>query len=216
MPCEKKKTKTYKIAITGPPAAGKTTILSLFKEYSIPVFSADEEVRKLSRPCQKGYHLLVKKFGREILSPEEELDRRKILEKMLTSSSFKRDLEALLHPLVRERLQEWFEKHEGESLLVAEIPLLFQAGWERLFDLTIFISCSERTLLERLQRRLKDRRLAEMLLETYLKSLPSGKRAFILSGELLPEELKSTVKNILQSLEKGEADDFPLRSPGTD
>ncbi len=195
MPCGEKK--PLKIGLTGPPAAGKSTILKAFEDLGFPVFSADEVVRRLSRPCKEGYHRLVKAFGEEILSASGELNRHLILRKMLEDSGFKRKLEDLLHPLVKKELLSWLESEGDAPLKVAEIPLLFQAGWEGIFDMIIFVSCPREILLKRLKDRLGDEHLAQALLRTYEKELPEIKKAFVLSGTLPENQLRQKISEII-------------------
>jgi len=159
--------KPLKIAVTGPPASGKSTVLKIFAEMGFPTFSADAVVHELSRPCQPGYHEVVARLGRRFLRPDGTLDRRALLEAMLEEPEVKGTLEAIFHPLVKERLEDWFRKHEREPLLVAEIPLLYQAGWDDLFDLVIFVNAPQDLLLKRLEERLKEGHLAQRLLASY-------------------------------------------------
>lgn len=195
MPCAARR--PLKIVLTGLPAAGKSTFLRAFEELGCPTFSADEVVRSLSRPCQKGYHRLLACFGEEILTAAGELDRRKILQRMLKDASFKEKLEEILHPLVKAELLSWFEKNREASFLVAEIPLLFQAGWEDLFDLVIFLTCPRETLLARLRERLGDEKLARALLESYEKGLPPRIEALKIAGDLPQDRFQEKAREIL-------------------
>ncbi len=196
--------KPVKIAVTGPPASGKSTLLSSLASLGVPVFSADKVVRELSAPCQKGYHTLCRRFGQRFLTPSGELDRRLILETMLTDENFKKTLEEIFHPLVREKLAAWFDKHQDKPFLAAEIPLLYQAGWEKLFDLVIWLECPEKTLLKRLKDRLGDETLARKLLSCYQRELPAEKRALIWPGDLPPEKLRGALIKLLQKIKAGE------------
>ncbi|OAG28630.1 dephospho-CoA kinase [Thermodesulfatator autotrophicus] len=164
--------KNLRVAITGPPAAGKTTVLSIFAKKGVPVFSADEEVRKLSGPCKVGFHQVIKALGKEFLTKEGELNRRKLLCAMLTNLEIKKKLEEIFHPLVKNSLLLWFDKNRDKPLVVAEIPLLYQGGWERFFDRVIWVIAPEEVLLKRLSQRLKDEKLAKELLKCYKKDLP--------------------------------------------
>lgn len=195
MRCAKRR--PVRVALTGPPAAGKSTALSLFSSVGVPVFSADEEVKRLSLPCKAGYHEVCRRFGPRFLDGEGRLNRPLMLKEMLEDEALKRALEEIFHPLVREALEAWFEEHEKERLLVAEIPLLYQAGWEPLFDLVIWVDTPRELVLKRLTHRLKDPLLAERLLSAYEKDLPpERKRALPLEGTLPPDELKKALSRI--------------------
>ena len=187
-----------KVALTGPPAAGKSTVLSLLSSAGVPVFSADEEVKRLSLPCKAGYHEVCRRFGLRFLDEEGRLNRPLMLREMLEDEALKKALEEIFHPLVRRALEAWFEKHRERRLLAAEIPLLYQVGWEPLFDLVIWVDTPREVVTRRLTHRLKDPLLAERLLMAYEKDLPpERKKAFPLKGTLAPEELKKELSRIL-------------------
>ncbi|WP_456371254.1 dephospho-CoA kinase [Thermodesulfatator atlanticus] len=193
MSCEDKK--PLKIAVTGPPAAGKSTILRMFAEEGVPVFSADEEVHKLSRPCQKGFHQIIAKFGEEFLTPGGELDRKRLLKAMLKDKKFKKALEGIFHPLVKDRLIKWVNENQGSSRLIAEIPLLYQAGWEVFFDKVIWVTAPEDVLIGRLTQRLGDVSLARALITRYFEDMP--RKIFYdlkIDGTILPEKIKKRLK----------------------
>ncbi|WP_022853057.1 dephospho-CoA kinase [Thermodesulfatator atlanticus] len=193
MSCEDKK--PLKIAVTGPPAAGKSTILRMFAEEGVPVFSADEEVHKLSRPCQKGFHQIIAKFGEEFLTPGGELDRKRLLKAMLKDKKLKKALEGIFHPLVKDRLIKWVNENQGSSRLIAEIPLLYQAGWEVFFDKVIWVTAPEDVLIGRLTQRLGDVSLARALITRYFEDMP--RKIFYdlkIDGTILPEKIKKRLK----------------------
>ena len=190
--------KSLKIAITGPPAAGKSTIARFLAQKGIPVFSADEEVHRLSRPCQPGYHAVLKRLGDKFLQEGGELDRKALLKEMLFNPEIKGLLEEIFHPLVKERLNEWFQRHGQAPVLVAEIPLLYQAGWEDLFDRVVFVTLEERRLKERLLKRLKDPLLVEKLLSLY-QARPRP-QDLVLPGDLSPEALEKRLREFFRDV----------------
>ncbi len=169
----------FRLALTGPPASGKTTVLKIFQQKGVPVFSADEVVHKLSCPCQPGYHQVLRRLGETFLQKDGALDRRLLLSAMLKDPKIKAVLEGIFHPLVKERLLDWFERHSTAPLLVAEIPLLYQAGWEDLFEEVLFVTSPSSILKERLTQRLGDPLLAEALLKGYSVT---PKKALILNN----------------------------------
>ncbi len=200
MPSEKKR--PVKIAVTGPPAAGKSTILALLQDLGVPTFSADAVVKELSKPCREGYHLFCQRFGRGFLTASGELDRRLILEAMLADPQFKKTLEEIFHPLVKKELFRWFQREKGQEVLAAEIPLLYQAGWADFFDQVIWVDCPEELLLARLEKRLGRKDLARKLLEQYQAGLPPKRKALELAGYLPRERLAEKITAILNQLKR--------------
>ena len=193
---ERNPARPVKIGITGPPAAGKSTVLKLFQEAGFPTFSADAVVRELSRPCRPGYHQLCARFGSRFLRADGALDRRALLRALLEEPPVKRALEEIFHPLVKERLLAWFREHGGAPLLAAEIPLLYQAGWADLFDEIIFVTCPREALEARLLERLQEPVLARQLLQCYCIQ-PQGTRII---NNLDFRETRRQIDNLIQAL----------------
>ncbi len=191
------KKRNLKIAITGPPAAGKSTVLKIFEEMGYPVFSADKVVHHLSRPCQKGYHLVIKELGNAFLKENKEIDRRKLLKAMLVDYKVKKTLEDIFHPLVKEELLKWIKKEKNSDILAAEIPLLYQAGWENFFDQIIFVTCGEEILLKRLIDRLKDKNLAQKLIKSY--QVQPRKTDFIIKTEADIDMIKNMLLDFIKN-----------------
>jgi dephospho-CoA kinase len=121
-----------RIGITGSISTGKSTVLRAFKDLGVPGISADEIVAEL--------------YAGEAVAPVEALFPgvtvagvvdRALLSKRLASdpSGFKR-LEALVHPLVRDRIASFLVDAEraGHALAVVEVPLLFESGHDYGFD----------------------------------------------------------------------------------
>jgi len=154
----------FKMAITGGPASGKSTVLKKFAQKGIPVFSADEAVRELTTPGQKVWQKIREAFGSEYFLPNGELDRHAILRLIIADQRAKETLEAIIHPEVKIRLFEFFKENEKAPLLVAEVPLLFEVGWEKYFDLVMVVYVPEEVQRQRLLERLKDPELVEGLL----------------------------------------------------
>ncbi len=154
----------FKMAITGGPASGKSTVLKKFAQKGVPVFSADEVVRELTTPGQKAWRKIKEIFGPKYFLPSGELDRRAILRLITADQRAKETLEAIIHPEVEVRLFSFFEKNKKVPLVVAEVPLLFEVGWEKYFDLVMVVYVPEEVQRRRLLERLKDPELVENFL----------------------------------------------------
>lgn len=92
------------IALTGGIATGKTTVANCFAEQGAAIIDADVVARGLVAPGQPALEEIRTAFGREMLTPEGELDRRRMREHVLASDAERLRLEAILHPRVRSEL----------------------------------------------------------------------------------------------------------------
>lgn len=62
-------------------------------------------------------------------------------------------LEDILHPLVEEKIKQFFEENEDEEIVVASVPLLFEENMQNLFDRTVLVCADKKVRLQRLMNR---------------------------------------------------------------
>ena len=194
-----------KIGITGGIATGKTTFLNIIKSLGFPVFSSDEIVRELYKEPEIKAQLL-KIFGQEILNSDGGINKNKILKKILENSELKTKLEMLFHPIVKKKLLEFFKDAEKNQYKIAfaEVPLLFEAGWQSIFDEIWVITCSKETQIKRIKEKGNYADLFFQLSEKQIPLEEKEKKAHrIFSSEKLPDELKKELKILLKEYLKG-------------
>ncbi|MCD6548116.1 MAG: dephospho-CoA kinase [Thermodesulfobacterium sp.] len=187
-----------KIAITGNLGTGKTTILKILQDLGFSTFSCDEAVKELYEDLdvKEG---IVKIFGKEILETEGEINKKRILEKILKDQELKKRLENILHPLVKEKFLEFIKENEKEKVIFAEVPLLFEIGWESLFDEIWVVSCSEKTQKERIAKKGLEENIGSEILKFQLPLKEKEKRAHkIIFSEKDIKELKEEIKEMLK------------------
>lgn len=119
-----------RVVITGSPGCGKSSLLAWFREAGYPVFSADAEIAALYEPGQDGWQLLRAYFGdRFVHSDESPVDKRALGKAMQEEQGVRKEVEALMHPLIGHRLEAFWQKQQG--LAVAEIPLYLETGGKK-------------------------------------------------------------------------------------
>ena len=140
------------VGLTGGIAAGKTLALEEFSRLGAATVSSDRLAHELSRKGMPAYRRILGAFGKRVLRPDGELDRRKLAGLVFASPARRRRLERLTHPLI---LREIFRRvsRAGRGVVVVDVPLLFEGGHESRFDLTLLVSSSRRTRLARVTAR---------------------------------------------------------------
>lgn len=120
------------------------------------VTEADRIARELMQPGQKVYDEVVRAFGREILSPDETIDRKKLADAAFgTPESPKgraHELNRLVHPAVGQAQEKWMMevgKADGEAVVVVEAALIFEAGLQGQFDKLVVVTCPFETRIRR-------------------------------------------------------------------
>ena len=129
------------IAVTGPFASGKSTFVGLLGELGAETVSADEVVHDLLARDEAAISRVVERFGDDVLG-ESGVDRRALGRKVFGDPEALRDLEEILHPLVRRETRRRVAA-SGANLFVAEVPLLFESGTEGDYDLTVAVTVPE-------------------------------------------------------------------------
>lgn len=137
-----KKSKTKVIGLTGSIGMGKSTTTKMFAAQGIPSISADKIVHELMSPGGGADKKLRKAF------PEaydgRGLNRHKLFTVVFPHEEKIKLLESILHPLVFRMCARFSneQKRKGAKVVVLEIPLLFETGYERFCDYTVCVSAS--------------------------------------------------------------------------
>ena len=130
------------IAVTGPLACGKSTFVRLLGELGAETVSADALVHDLLSGDPKTIRRVTGRFGEGVRGEEGGIDRRALAGVVFGDPEALKDLEDLLHPLVREETDSRVAA-SGAEVFVAEIPLLFEGERSGQFDLTVAVTAPE-------------------------------------------------------------------------
>ncbi len=129
------------VGVTGPFASGKSTFVRMLGELGAETVSADGIVHELLAGDAETVARVVERFGEEVRG-EEGIDRRTLGREVFGDPEALRDLENILHPLVRREVERRAVASRAE-LFVAEIPLLFEGGQDSAYDVTIAVTTPE-------------------------------------------------------------------------
>ena len=140
------------VALTGGIGSGKTTVGGIFSELGAVVIDSDQLARAVLERGSKGFDLVVAKFGDAILK-NGELDRSLLATLVFNDSQKRSELESITHPLIRQSFAEIISSLPSESIIINQIPLLFESKGAYKFDHIITISAPEELRTERLKSR---------------------------------------------------------------
>lgn len=139
-----------RIGLTGGIASGKSTVERRLVELGVPVIDADDSARAVVARGQPGLAAVVERFGAGVLAPDGELDRRALRDLIFRSPEKRRDLEAILHPLIRDHMEQRALAAVG-PYLVLSIPLLVESGTAReRVDRILVVDADESQQVQRL------------------------------------------------------------------
>ena len=144
------------IGITGGISTGKTTFCDCLREI-IPAakfFNADLAARSVAELPEVKQEIL-RQFGRDVFSPERDLNRAKLRAIVFTDATKRRSLEQILHPRIRRQWMAQAKRHRNSpDFFFADIPLLYETGGETLCERVVVVACSHKVQLDRLVKRI--------------------------------------------------------------
>lgn len=140
------------VGLTGNVASGKSLVARIWAEASVPVISADDLAREVVRPGTDGLREVIDAFGAQVLKKDGTLDRDAVRRRVFDDARARHELEDILHPRILALRHAWLERMRGEDreLVVAEVPLLFEAHLQDDFDVTVVVHSPAEIRLQRL------------------------------------------------------------------
>ena len=230
-----------KIALTGGIACGKSLVAKFLRELGVQSLDADDVVHELEAPGGAAVPAIVGRFGPSVLAPDGGIDRKRLADVVFTAvgegwsagsagnecrsrGGPLSDLEAILHPLVRQRLQDFvsntsvFDSRQSTTecalqpptinlsphafhsspcaFRLAIIPLLFESHFESDYDIIICVSSTEDRQIDRMMRtRAYTREQAEARLAAQMPVADKAARAdWTIHNNSTEEELRAEVR----------------------
>jgi dephospho-CoA kinase len=139
-----------RVALTGGLATGKSYCLDAFARLGVPVIDADSLARAAVAPGADGLTRVAERFGPGVISADGSLDREALGRIVFSDAAARRDLEAIVHPVVFAGIEQWFTgleqdrasgRNAAPGVAIAEVPLLYETGHASDFDRVIVAAC---------------------------------------------------------------------------
>jgi dephospho-CoA kinase len=192
-----------KVGLTGGIGAGKSTVADLFSQKGAVVIRSDELARQVIEPQTPGFQQVIDRFGKDLVNSEGYIDRAKLAQIVFKDDAALKDLENIIHPLVRSKTNQIIDQHTSETIIVNEIPLLLEKKMESLFDFLVIVISSEKNRLERLAQR---GLTAEQATARMAKQVSDDERKaaadFLIVNDGNLDQLEADVEKIWQTLQE--------------
>lgn len=192
------------IGLTGGIGSGKSTVSRFLAELGALIIDADKVGHELLKPNTKIWREVVAAFGEQILTPDGEINRKKLASLVFGSPRRLELLNQLMHPEIKKAVKSQLLEYQrqGASVVVLEAPLLVEAGWTELVDEVWVTIASETTVLERLEQQTG---LSQTEALARIRSqLPTRERLkhadVVIATEKSLDELRTEVKKLWQRL----------------
>jgi dephospho-CoA kinase len=142
-----------RVGLTGGIATGKSTVAAILRELGCHVLEADKIAHRFIEPGGAAYDDVVREFGRDILTPDGHVDRKKLGAVVFADSARLPRLNAIVHPHVlaeQDRELAAIERVEPHAIAVVEAALLIEARYTNRLDCLIVTWCTSEQQLARL------------------------------------------------------------------
>lgn len=146
---------TVILGLTGSIATGKSTVSKLFKNQGYPVVDADVGAREVVKPGTDGLKKIKKHFGDKVILGDGTLNRSALGEIVFNDEKERN----LLNAILSEHIHQWIMAKKNEylkqnpSIIILDIPLLFESGYENEVDQVMVVATTKETQLKRLMNR---------------------------------------------------------------
>jgi dephospho-CoA kinase len=209
---------SVKIGLTGGIASGKSSVSAILRELGAVVIDSDAIAREVVAKGTPGLAAVVTEFGRDMLTPQGELDRPKLASIVFSDEAARRRLEAITHPLINEiGRQREAEAEAAGALVVNDMPLIAEMGIASLFDVVIVVDVP---VEEAVRRMVAARGWTEQdaLARIAAQASREDRRSiatYLIDNSGTREELRAQVEAVYAALTEGSADpDVPGRDGG--
>lgn len=190
-----------KIALTGNMGTGKTTAGNFLHQCGETVVDLDEITKKLYEK-EEILAIIQDKFGLKVFSDDGSLDKKKLATLIFSYPEERKFLERVFWPRIKSELELWFFKQEKrqKTRVFVLAPLLFEAGWEKMFTQIWLIKSERKEILWRLQLCHK---ISETEAEARLATqIPDEKKVnqvtFVIENNGSVEELRQNLAHLLK------------------
>ncbi len=140
------------VGLTGGFGVGKSSVAQRFKNFGAEVIDADDIAHAAMKKGSPVFDAVIELFQEALHPGGKKMDREQLAEIVFADPKRRKELEAVIHPYVYQKIKEKIEASEHRVIIV-EVPLLFEAGFETLCDKVLVVTCNSTVKMKRLKRK---------------------------------------------------------------
>jgi dephospho-CoA kinase len=154
----------FVIGVTGSFGSGKTTVARMFKRRGVSIIDADKIGHCVIMPGKEAYRRIVRVFGKEVLTRDKRIDKRRLAGIVFNDSRALKKLNRITHPAIIKIIRDRIRKSAIRTFIL-DAPLLIEAGLGRMVDALIVVKSSRKNQVLRIRRRdaLSDRKIGQRI-----------------------------------------------------
>ena len=183
------------VGLTGGIGSGKTTVAGMFEDLGVPVYNSDKRAKELMNTSQEVVSAIKKLLGEEAYR-KDEIDRRYIAKKVFNDDELLGELNAIVHPAVRQHFIEW-RTNQNVSYVIQESALIFEIGSQDFYDKIILVTAPENVRIARVLHR--DKQTSEKDVKARIDNQLSDNKKMISSHFVIENlDLKITKVKVME------------------
>jgi len=159
-------------ALTGSIATGKSTVARMMSELGAHIIDTDQIARQVVEPGQPALLRVAEEFGRSVLNGDGTLNREAVRNAIIRDTAKRNRLNEITHPAINAIVVSEigiYNDMQDDMPIIIDVPLLFEAGWHKIFRTVILVYIPRNIQIERLMKRDGlDRETAELTLNTQM------------------------------------------------
>ena len=188
-----------RVALTGGIGSGKSLVGEYLEQLGAIVFDSDQLARDVVERGTPGFDAIVKRFGDGVLT-DGQINRAKLAELIFNDKSARADLEGIIHPRVKELSDRIITNAPEGSVVVNQIPILFETNGASRFDLVITVESENALRFQRLRERgMKDYEIEKRMAAQASTEQRRGIAHFCLENNGTREDLLSAVERLWEN-----------------
>jgi len=189
-----------KVGLTGSIGMGKSTVADMFKSFGYPVFDADKAVHNLYERGGAGINIIKSFYPAAVINSA--VNRDKLRSYIIENPDKIRELEGLIHPLVKKLRDDFLKINQNKELIVFDIPLLFETGLNKTMDITVVVSAPYHVQHKRVMSRegMTERIFSELLAKQISDDEKKTMADIVIKTDESLNMTKSKVKDLISSL----------------
>ena len=183
-----------RIGLTGNIGSGKSTVAQIFEILGVPVYHADIQAREIlgsSNVVEQIKNL----FGNKVITSQHQVDRKILASIVFNDKNKLETLNNLIHPLVEEDFSKWCNLYLESDYILHEAAVLFESGFDRLFDANILITAPEELCIARVMAR--DSITKEMVVHRIQNQWSEDKKQKLAQYEVINDENALVIAQVL-------------------